>query len=66
MSKQAQDISDEEETLLPLPINWIRLLRSDSKKPFYKNVQTNVVSEEHPFILNALIAARNLTLSPGW
>ena len=60
-----QDINEEDETRLPLPANWVRLFNADSKN-YYKNLSSGIESEEHPFILSALIAARKMKLEPGW
>jgi len=59
------DITDEEEEALPLPVQWTRGmdLSGDVK---YKNLKFGSESEEHPFIIQALNAARRLPLPPGW
>ena len=59
------DLTDEEEDALPLPIQWTRGmdLSGDVK---YKNLKFGSESEEHPYIIQALNAARKLPLPDGW
>ena len=60
-----KDISESEEAHLPLPDGWIKILRVNSGL-VYKDAATNNESDEHPFILEALNAARKLKLPVGW
>ena len=59
------DISAEEERSLPLPKNWIRVIRADGST-LYKSTVTVVESEEHPYVVQALNAARKCPLPTGW
>ena len=59
------DISAEEERILPLPKNWIRVMKPDGTAR-YKSTVTVVESEEHPYIVQSLNAARKCPLPPGW
>ena len=50
---------------MPLPEGWIKVLRVNSGI-VYKDTYNNNESEEHPYILEALNAARKLELETGW
>jgi hypothetical protein len=66
------DISPEEEGQLPLPKGWIRSISNNNSKTevagsfFYKDLGTGNESQEHPFITQALNAARKRDLPDGW
>ena len=62
---KSYDISDAEESLLPLPKNWIRIADS-SGRTAYKDVSVGAESDEHPLILQALNDARKLPLPSNW
>jgi len=59
------DITIEEEASLPLPKNWIRVHKHDGTT-FYKSTVTVVEADEHPYIVQALNAARKCVLPQGW
>lgn len=59
------DLSEEEESNLPLPKNWIRTIDTYGNSQ-YRDVRSGVQSEEHPYIIQALDAARKLSLPSGW
>ena len=60
------DLTEEEEIELPLPNSWIRTFNAVAGNVMYKNLSTGVESEEHPFVLQALNAARKLPLPANW
>lgn len=60
------DLSEEEEAQLPLPPNWVRTVTASIGNIVYKNLKTGAESDEHPFVLQAMNAARKLPLPVGW
>lgn len=62
-----KDLSLDEESILPLPAQWLRSMKislgeggdSNSKTDIvYRNTISGLESEEHPLIVKALNAAR--------
>ena len=60
------DLSDAEEAMLPLPETWMTHSSLDNDSHHYRNVDTGIHSDEHPFIVTATNMARRLPLPPGW
>ena len=60
------DITKDEEAQLPLPDNWASQYSSSLNQVIYRNVNTGVESFEHPYILQAMSAARKQPLPPDW
>lgn len=60
------DITKDEEAQLPLPDNWASQYSSSINQVIYRNVNTGVESFEHPYILQAMSAARKQPLPPDW
>ncbi len=60
-----RDITDLEVSQLPLPENWTKFIRVHSKTR-YKNVVSGIETDEHPYMQEALNAARRRKLPPGW
>lgn len=59
------DITDAEEALLPMPSDWMKSLDS-SGNALYKNIRTDLVATEHPYITLATNQAIKLGLPVGW
>lgn len=59
------DFSEEEESSLPLPANWVRMIDTTGNL-IYKHLSSGNLAEEHPFILQGLDVARKLPLPKGW
>ena len=59
------DLTDIEENLLPIPLDWMKAM-DPSGKFVYKNSKNQLTSSEHPFISQGSIMASKLALPPGW
>lgn len=66
-STEYKDISLDEEATLPLPAQWLRSMKisfgeggdsSNKTEIVYRNTVSGLESEEHPFVVKALNAAR--------
>ena len=64
------DITETEEAQLPLPAGWYRFVQADNRNgessmPVYRN-DAGLMSEEHPYILQASANALSMPLPSGW
>ena len=64
--QSSYDLTEDEEGRLPLPPNWSRRISTLSDKISYSNDLTGQKQNDHPFLLQALVKARNIKLSSDW
>jgi hypothetical protein len=65
MQSKMYDLTDTEEEALPMPDQWTRGMDLSGEVK-YKNLKFGSESEEHPYIIQALNAARRQPLPAGW
>ena len=60
------DVSEEEASVIPLPLHYSIGHRSSDGAPLYFNMRQGLQSIEHPLIVEAIGRARQKPLPPGW